>query len=86
MFTGIPNYQHFEVYDNVNESWLASSYYSRICLSRHLKRNRKSGDLGKQQINMLRPTQTLDPFVSAEAEHLRNKEHRKDFLDCCTTT
>ena len=54
--------------------------YSRICLSRHLKGNRKSGDLGKQQINMLRPTQTLDPFVSAEAEHLRNKEHKQKGL------
>ena len=54
--------------------------YSRICLSGHLKGNRKSGDLGKQQINMLRPTQTLDPFVSVEAEHLRNKEHKQKGL------
>ena len=29
---------------------------------------------------MLRPTQTLDPFVSAEAEHLRNKEHKQEGL------
>ena len=29
---------------------------------------------------MLRPTQTLDPFVSAEAEHLRNKEHKQKGL------
>ena len=29
---------------------------------------------------MFRPTQTLDPFVSAEAEHLRNKEHKQKGL------
>ena len=51
-----------------------------FALSRHLKGNRKSGDLGKQQINMLKPTQTLDPFVSAEAEYLRNKEHKQKGL------
>ena len=29
--------------------FLAYQNYSRICLSRHFKGNRKNGDLGKQQ-------------------------------------
>ena len=43
-----------------------------ICLSRHLKGTRKSRDLGKQKINMHRPTLGLPYLMRQNSKHSRS--------------
>ena len=71
--------------------WTLAKYvlptvYSKICLIRHLKGNRKSDNLAElatypnNKLNTSRSSQIWDPFVFPKAECLGNKKHKQKLL------